>query len=76
MINKIILWFEDNAFGVCRSMGKHLGIPATTIRKYFVYLSFFTFGSPVIIYFILLFFQENKRFFQRLFFPKTNIWEL
>ncbi|MCX8080499.1 MAG: PspC domain-containing protein [Bacteroidia bacterium] len=76
MIQSIILWFEDKAFGVCHSIGKYLGIPAGIIRKYFVYLSFFTFGSPVIIYFVLLFFKENKRFFQRIFFPKANIWEL
>lgn len=63
MIKKIIFWFEQNAFGVCESIGKHLGISSVKIRKYFIYLSFFTFGSPVIIYFILYFFKENKRFF-------------
>lgn len=61
MINKIIFWFEQNAFGVCESLGKHLGISSVKIRKYFIYLSFFTFGSPVIVYFILYFFKENKR---------------
>ncbi|GIV28313.1 MAG: hypothetical protein KatS3mg027_2127 [Bacteroidia bacterium] len=63
MIDKIIFWFEQNAFGVCESIGKHLGISSVKIRKYFIYLSFFTFGSPVILYFILYFFKENKRFF-------------
>ncbi|GAB4208448.1 MAG: hypothetical protein Fur0023_20020 [Bacteroidia bacterium] len=63
MINKIIFWFEQNAFGVCESLGKHLGISSGKIRKYFIYLSFFTFGSPVIVYFILYFFKENKKWF-------------
>jgi phage shock protein C len=60
-INNIIFWFEQNAFGVCESLGKHLGISSVKIRKYFIYLSFFTFGSPVILYFVLYFFKENKR---------------
>jgi len=76
MIQFIIRWFEDQAFGVCTSLGRYLGIPHITIRKYFIYLSFFTFGSPVILYFILLFLKENKHFFLRLFRHRANIWEL
>lgn len=76
MIKKIIFWFEQNAFGVCESIGKYLGINSLTVRKYFIYLSFFTFGSPIIIYFILYFFKENKR----IFFPpkklKRKVFEL
>ncbi|MCX7728910.1 MAG: PspC family transcriptional regulator [Bacteroidia bacterium] len=60
-MNKIIFWFEQNAFGVCESIGKRLGIQPVKIRKYFIYLSFFTFGSPVIIYFVLYFLKENKK---------------
>lgn len=69
MIEKIIFWFEQNAFGVCEWLGKYLGISSVKIRKYFIYLSFFTFGSPVILYFILYFFKENKRI---LFPPKRT----
>lgn len=60
-MEKIIFWFEQNAFGVCESLGKYLGMSSVKIRKYFIYLSFFTFGSPVIVYFILYFIKENKR---------------
>lgn len=69
MMNRIIFWFEQNAFGVCEYIGKRLGISSVKIRKYFIYLSFFTFGSPVILYFILYFFLENKKWF---FPPKKN----
>lgn len=68
--------FEQKIFGVCESLGKYLGLSSVKIRKYFIYLSFFTFGSPVIIYFILFFFKENKKF---LFPPKRtkrNILEI
>jgi len=68
-MQKIIFWFELNAFGVCESLGKYLGISSVKIRKYFIYLSFFTFGSPVIVYFILYFLKENKK----LLFPSRRI---
>lgn len=72
----IIAWFEQQAFGVCDSLGNKLGIKGTTVRLYFIYLSFFTFGSPVIIYFILAFLKENKKYF----FPKSQtrkrLWDL
>lgn len=72
----IIAWFEQQAFGVCDSLGNKLGIKGTTVRLYFIYLSFFTFGSPVIIYFVLAFFKENMKYF----FPKSQarkrLWDL
>jgi phage shock protein PspC (stress-responsive transcriptional regulator) len=76
IVFNIINWFEQQAYGVCAWLGVKLGIKSTTIRMYFIYLSFFTFGSPVIIYFILAFFLENKRYF----FPSKGIrrrtWDL
>jgi phage shock protein C len=62
-INKIVSWFEKQAFGVCTSIGKKMGLDTITIRLYFIYVSFFTFGSPVILYFILAFLKENKKYF-------------
>ena len=47
MIQSIRFWFESRAFGVCTWLGDRLGIKSTRIRMYFIYLSFFTFGSPV-----------------------------
>ncbi len=75
MIFWIRNWFESKAFGVCSSLGDKMGIRATTIRLYFIYLSFFTFGSPVIIYFILAFIKEHKHYFV----PKRKrptVWDL
>jgi len=76
LIFVIIAWFEQQAFGVCDSLGNNLGIKGTTVRLYFIYLSFFTFGSPVIVYFILAFFKEHKKYF----FPKSQarkrLWDL
>jgi len=55
MIQSIRYWFESRAFGVCTWWGERLGIKTTRIRMYFIYLSFFTFGSPIIFYFIMAF---------------------
>ena len=55
MIERIVNWFEQQAFGVCEWLGQKLGIASTNVRMYFIYLSFFTFGSPLIVYFIVAF---------------------
>ena len=75
MIQKISSWFEQRAFGVCEWWGKKLGIKSSTIRMYFIYLSFFTAGSPIIIYFMMAFMLEHKNYFmphQR----KPSVWEI
>ncbi|MFN5458267.1 MAG: PspC domain-containing protein [Bacteroidota bacterium] len=77
LIRNIISWFEERAFGVCDWLGKKLGIQSTTVRMYFIYLSFFTFGSPVIVYFVLVFLLENKRFFKLSNYRKrSSVWDL
>ena len=55
---------EWHLFGVCTAIGKHLGIPTSRIRNWFVYISFLTMGSPLIIYFILAFWMNMKRYME------------
>jgi phage shock protein PspC (stress-responsive transcriptional regulator) len=77
MIHSIIRWFEHRAFGVCAWLGSKLGIKTTTVRLYFIYLSFFTFGSPVIVYFILAFLLEHKNYFKPSYWRKRpSVWDL
>jgi phage shock protein C len=74
-IDRIVSWFEQQAYGVCNWWGRKLGIRPTRIRMYFIYLSFFTVGSPVILYFIMAFILEHKNYFK----PrkvKNRIWDL
>lgn len=75
MVNGIKSWFEKQAFGVCSWWGEKLGIRTTRIRMYFIYLSFFTAGSPVIVYFIMAFILENKEYF-RPSKKRRSIWEV
>ncbi len=76
MIDNITSWFEHKAFGVCDWWGKKLGINTTKIRMYFIYLSFFTVGSPVIIYFIMAFILEHKKYFKPQRSKRRSVWDL
>jgi phage shock protein PspC (stress-responsive transcriptional regulator) len=53
---------EYQVFGVCSYLGERFGIATSKIRLYFIYLSFLTFGSPVIVYFVVAFWMNLKRY--------------
>ena len=61
-MKKIKNFIEWQVFGVCTAIGERMGVATSTIRKYFIYLSFATIGSPVIIYFFLAFWMNVKRY--------------
>ncbi len=60
MQHKIKDFIEFKAFGVCTSIGERLGIATSKIRLWFIYLSFVTMGSPIIIYMALAFLRNLK----------------
>ena len=62
MIQKMREFLELRAFGVCNAMGERLGIATSRIRMWFIYISFLTLGSPVIIYMVLAFWMNIKRY--------------
>ncbi len=68
-MNKIRDFLEKNAFGVCSTIGEKLGIASSRIRMWFIYISFLTFGSPIIIYMILAFWINLKKY---ILFGKKN----
>lgn len=53
---------EMNAFGVCTYLGDRMGIASSRIRLWFVYISFMTMGSPLIIYMIIAFWMNIKNY--------------
>jgi len=53
---------EFSLFGVCTSIGEKMNISIAKIRMWFIYISFLTFGSPIIIYFVLSFWRNMKRY--------------
>ncbi|EMR03189.1 PspC domain-containing protein [Cesiribacter andamanensis] len=70
-MNKIITFFEKKAFGVCTALGNYMGISITTIRLYFIYASFLTFGSPLIVYLGMAFWLNIRRSMRR---RRQTIW--
>ena len=62
-------YIELNAFGVCSAIGERMGIATSRIRMWFIYLSFITFGSPLIIYMALAFWMNIKKY---IYFAKRN----
>jgi phage shock protein PspC (stress-responsive transcriptional regulator) len=61
-MNKLKEFIEWRAFGVCSALGEHFGIASSRIRMWFIYISFLTIGSPVIIYMIMAFCMNIKRY--------------
>ncbi len=64
-IQRIQDYFEGHAFGVCTRLGEKLGIATSSIRLFFIYASFLTFGSPVIVYLCLAFVMDIRRHLRR-----------
>jgi len=61
-MNRFRSFIECRTFGVCAAIGTKLGIASSRIRLWFIYISFLTFGSPVIIYMVLAFWMNIKRY--------------
>jgi phage shock protein PspC (stress-responsive transcriptional regulator) len=61
-MNRLKEFIEWQAFGVCSAIGEKLGIATSRIRMYFIYISFLTMGSPIIVYMILAFWMNIKRY--------------
>ncbi len=59
---KLRKFVEWQAFGVCSAIGEKLGIASSRIRMWFIYISFLTMGSPVIIYMVMAFWLNMKNY--------------
>jgi phage shock protein PspC (stress-responsive transcriptional regulator) len=70
-VNRFKSFIEWNAFGVCTSIGEKMGIATSRIRMWFIYVSFLTMGSPIIIYMIIAFWMNMKRYVKA---AKRNPW--
>jgi phage shock protein PspC (stress-responsive transcriptional regulator) len=64
-MKRILYLVEQQAFGVCSKLGEILGISSNVIRMYFIYITFLTFGSPILVYLALAFWMNVKRYIRR-----------
>lgn len=55
-------FLEWQAFGVCAAIGERIGIATSRIRMWFIYISFLTMGSPLILYMVMAFWLNMKRY--------------
>jgi phage shock protein PspC (stress-responsive transcriptional regulator) len=72
IIDHIKHYFERHAFGVCSALGDKLGIATSSIRLFFIYASFLTLGSPIIIYLSLAFLMNMRAHLRK----RSTIWDL
>ena len=63
-MNRFKDFIEWQAFGVLSTIGDKMGIATSRIRTWFMYTSLLTLGSPIIIYMILAFWMNMKRYIQ------------
>jgi phage shock protein PspC (stress-responsive transcriptional regulator) len=61
-MNKLKHFVEWHIFGVCTAIGEKIGISTSIIRKYFIYISFLTMGSPLIVYLFVAFWMNVKKY--------------
>ncbi|MCC7232363.1 MAG: PspC domain-containing protein [Bacteroidia bacterium] len=66
-------YFERQAFGVCTKLGEKLGMRSSVIRLFFIYASFLTVGSPIILYMILAFWLKMKDYVHS---RRSTVWDL
>lgn len=67
-------WFERQAFGVCEWWGEMLGIRSSNIRLFFIYTSFLTIGSPVILYMVMAFWKRLGQMIGEQ--KRGSVWDL
>ncbi len=73
IIYRIKEFFEQQAYGVCEWWATKFNVDTNSIRVYFIYISFLTLGSPLLVYLAMAFILKNKNWFK----PKrATIWEL
>ncbi len=70
------IWFKDvlerKAFGVCQYLGEKMHLAPAEVRKYFIYTSFIGVGSPLIIYLVVAFWVNLRRYVRK---GRSVIWE-
>ncbi len=72
-MNTLKYFVETKVFGVCTYLGELMKMPKKNIRLFFIYLSFVTAGSPIIVYLILAFwFKMNDYIYSE----RKSVWDL
>jgi phage shock protein PspC (stress-responsive transcriptional regulator) len=71
LTDRIQLTLESSVFGVCTRISEKLGVATSVVRLFFIYASFITFGSPVILYLVLAFIMNTRKYMRK----RSPIWD-
>mgnify|MGYP000556957489 FL=1 len=72
MITGILSYFEQHAFGVCAWWGDKLGVSSHRIRLIFIYMSFLTVGTPLVLYSLMAGMLELRHYFR----SRKTVWDI
>ena len=74
---RVISYFRNkldkHAFGVCSHLAELLKMKASSVRFFFIYSSFLTLGSPLLVYLILAFVFRLKKLVNS---KKSSVFDL
>ncbi len=73
MVNNLRAFFETRGFEVCARLAERMGLKASRVRLFFIYASFMTLGSPLIVYFALAFVIQIKDYINS---RRTSVFDL
>ncbi len=73
MLVNLQAFIEKYAFGACSYWGDKFGIATSAIRFFFIYTSFLTMGSPIIIYLSLAFLMNIHKHLRR---NRSTVWDI
>ena len=71
-MNKLKDQLEKSAFGVCSYLGEKIGIASSRVRLYFIYASFIALGSPLLIYLVLAFWVNIRKYLKA---ARNWVWD-
>lgn len=72
MVSSILVLFERWSFGVIQWWANKLGLSAASIRMFFIYAAFLTFGSTFILYLLVYFIMNVHKHLRR---KRSPIWD-
>jgi phage shock protein PspC (stress-responsive transcriptional regulator) len=73
IVEKFKQFCEMSLFGVLAPLGEHMGIASSRVRMFFIYISFFSFGSPIFIYLAVAFVMNIRRYIRS--HKRNPVWD-
>ena len=71
-MNRIKTFFGISIFGVCAYIGNKLQIPSRYIKMFFIYSTFLTTGSPILLYLTIAFLLRLRDYIKT---KRNQIWD-